>query len=106
MSIEQQITSRLQDELNPDYLEVHNESHQHNVPPNSETHFKVVVVSEEFAGLRRVARHQRIYKLLAEQLAGPVHALAIHTYSGAEWKEQMQAPDSPECMGGSKKDTV
>ena len=105
MSIEQQIRTRLEEQLNPGFLEVLNESNNHNVPPNSETHFKVVVVSEEFAGLRRVARHQRIYQLLAEELAGPVHALAIHTYTGEEWKSQQQAPESPECLGGSKKDS-
>jgi BolA protein len=75
------------------------------VPPNSETHFKVVVVSAEFAGRGAVARHQLIYRLLADELAGPVHALALHTYTDAEWQRRAgAAPASPECLGGSHHD--
>lgn len=102
MTIQQEIETRLLRELTPSHLEVDNESHMHSVPPNSETHFRVVVVSEEFVALRRVARHQRVYQLLAEELEGPVHALALHTYSPQEWQERQSAPDSPDCMGGSK----
>ena len=101
MSVQQSIESILESSLNPVYLEVLNESHMHSVPANSETHFKVTAVSDQFEGKRPVARHQLIYGLLAEQLAGPVHALALHTYAPDEWKGE--APDSPNCMGGSKK---
>ena len=77
----------------------------HSVPPNSETHFKVIVVSLQFEGKRQVARHQLIYRLLAEELAGPVHALALHTYTAIEWQGRAQsAPESPQCLGGSKHD--
>ena len=103
MSIQSVIEQKLQTEFNPQQLEVTNESFMHNVPPGSETHFKVVLVSDAFAGKRPVARHQAVYKALAEELAGPVHALALHTYTGAEWQEAAQAaPDSPQCRGGSK----
>jgi len=75
----------------------------HSVPANSETHFRVVLVSEQFAGKRQVGRHQQVYGALSAQLAGPVHALALHTYTPEEWAERQQsAPDSPECLGGSK----
>ena len=87
MSIQQQIEERLRQLLAPTHLTVVNESHQHNVPANSETHFKVVAVSPAFQGKRQVARHQLIYGALAEQLAGPVHALAIHCYSEDEWQQ-------------------
>lgn len=101
MSIETIISAKLNQYFSPIQLEVVNESHMHSVPANSETHFKLVVVAEAFEGLRSVARHQLVYKLLAEELAGPVHALAIHTYSGSEWQQQANgAPDSPNCMGG------
>jgi BolA protein len=77
----------------------------HSVPENSETHFKLIAVSAQFDGKRNVARHQLIYKVLAEELAGPVHALAIHTYTSSEWQQRNAvAPESPECMGGSKAD--
>lgn len=100
MSVKESIESKLKAELGPEFLEVLNESHMHSVPPNSETHFKVTLVSQQFESKRSVARHQMVYKTLAEELAGPVHALAIHTYTPEEWPGQ--APDSPNCKGGSK----
>jgi BolA protein len=106
MSVQQSIETKLAAGLGPEYLQVLNESSQHNVPPNSETHFKVVIVSPEFEEKRKVARHQAVYGLLAEELAGPVHALALHTYSPDEWSErQAEAPQSPACLGGSKSET-
>lgn len=87
--------------LSPVHIEVINESHMHSVPENSETHFKVVLVSGEFDGQRAVKRHQRIYGLLETELAGPVHALALHLYSPNEWEGE--SPDSPNCMGGNGK---
>jgi BolA protein len=105
MSVQQQIADKLQRAFAPEHLEVLNESHMHSVPPNSETHFKVVIVTPEFTGKRQVARHQLIYALLAEELAGPVHALALHTYTAPEWQQRAgAAPASPECLGGSKHD--
>ncbi|RLT97336.1 BolA family protein [Ketobacter sp.] len=103
--VQQAIETKLHAELQPSLLEVVNESHMHSVPPNSETHFKVVVVSDLFSGKRSVARHQMIYKTLSEEVAGPVHALAIHTYTSEEWQQSGAAsPASPKCLGGSKAD--
>jgi BolA protein len=105
MSVESSIIEKLTAALSPSQLEVVNESYMHSVPVNSETHFKVVVVSPMFEGKRSVARHQMIYRCLNEELEGPVHALALHTYAEQEWAERIAgAPDSPECLGGSKQD--
>ena len=105
MSIQQTIHDKLSQQFSPEHLEVDNESHMHSVPPNSETHFRVVLVSAAFDGKRKVARHQQVYGLLGEELEGPVHALALHTYTPAEWQErQAEAPDSPDCLGGSKRE--
>lgn len=105
MLVQQQIEETLSQQFQPEQLEVVNESHMHSVPPNSETHFKVVIVTSEFEGKRQVGRHQAIYGALAEQLAGPVHALALHTYTPEEWGQRQQAaPASPDCLGGSKRD--
>ena len=103
MKIQSEIEQKLQVELTPSHLQVVNESHMHSVPANSETHFKVVIASEQFAGKRQVQRHQAIYAILADELAGAVHALALHTYTPQEWAESGQIPYSPECMGGSKR---
>jgi BolA protein len=47
-AVEQTIQKKLKDALNPVHLDIYNESYMHNVPPGSETHFKVVVVSDKF----------------------------------------------------------
>lgn len=105
MLVQRQIEEKLSGAMPLVHIEVVNESHMHSVPPNSETHFKVVLVSPEFAGKRPVARHQLIYRLLADELANGVHALALHTYTDTEWQQRAgSAPDSPECLGGSKHD--
>jgi BolA protein len=102
--MQQQIQEKLA-ALTPLHLEVVNESFMHSVPPGSETHFKVVLVSPQFDGKRQVARHQTIYRLLAAELAGGVHALALHTYTQDEWRARAESvPDSPTCLGGSKHD--
>ena len=103
MTVETDITEKLTSSLQPSHLEVINESHMHNVPPGSESHFKVVIVSDQFNGKMLVARHRMINKALAEELAGPIHALALHTMTPGEWSEKGgEAPSSPPCMGGSK----
>ncbi|SHE65712.1 transcriptional regulator, BolA protein family [Modicisalibacter ilicicola DSM 19980] len=102
MSIQARIEEKLQ-ALEPDHLEVENESHMHNVPPNSETHFKVTLASSRFEGLMPVKRHQQVYALLAEELTGPVHALALHLYTPQEWTaREGGSPDSPNCRGGGR----
>jgi BolA protein len=107
MIVQQSIEAKLRDGLSPGYLAILNESHMHSVPANSETHFKVVVVSDAFAGKSRVARHQAVNRLLAEELAGPVHALSIQAHTPGEWTARGGAvPDSPECLGGGKAGTA
>ena len=100
--VEKIICEKLDKDLWPEVLEVTNESFMHSVPPNSETHFKAVVVSSFFTSKRQVQRHQLIYKILAHELAGGVHALALHTYSPVEWSDRAkEVPDSPNCLGAS-----
>lgn len=102
MTVQQEIEKRLGAEFAPEYVEVENESHQHSVPAKSETHFRVVLVSGEFEGRPRVARHQQVYAVLAALLEGPVHALALHTYTPNEWEQRSaESPASPACLGGS-----
>lgn len=89
--------------LGPLHLEVVDESHRHSVPEGAQSHFKVLVVSERFAGLGPVARHRLVNGLLKGEFDGGLHALALHTRAPAEWHESGgAAPDSPPCRGGSK----
>ncbi len=102
--IENQIHTKLTQGFQPQHLEVLNESHMHSVPPGSETHFKVTLVSPQFEGKRQVQRHQAIYGCLADELKSGVHALALHTFSPSEWRINNEVPASPQCLGGSKHD--
>ena len=105
MKLQTRIEEKLKEGLPLEHMAVSNESHMHAVPPNSETHFKLVLVSPAFEGKRQVARHQQVYALLAEEMKAGVHALALHTYTPSEWNQaDTQAPSSPQCMGGSKHD--
>ncbi len=96
MSMQQRIEQAL-GALHPDHLQVLDESHMHS--RGLETHYKVVLVSEQFVGLSRVKRQQMVYATLGE-LMGQFHALAQHTYTPEEWAAVGAAPASPTCAGG------
>lgn len=103
MTVQATIEQKLAKDFNPLHLEVINESSNHNVPEGSESHFKVVVVSPVFSGKNLLARHRLINATLADELKNSIHALAIHTYTEDEWKEESNgAPMSPPCLGGGK----
>lgn len=101
--IEAAIRTKLQVAFEPVELRVLNESHMHSVPPNSETHFKVVVVGAAFEGKSLVMRHRAVNKALAAELSAGLHALSIEALTPTQWTEREGAVmDSPECRGGSK----
>ena len=103
MNMQQHIYQKLRDSLEPSFIDVINESHLHNTPPDSQSHFKVIIVCDAFNDKMPVKRHQLIYGLLAEELRQQVHALALHTYTNEEWQERSEsAPATPDCRGGSK----
>lgn len=98
--VEAAIRSKLEAALQLEYITIENESDQHSGPAGRESHFKLTLVSEDFSGLLPVKRHQKIYALLVEEMADPVHALALHLYSPKEWQAKgEQRPNSPDCLG-------
>lgn len=104
MSIEARITAKLSVAFTPAALVVDNQSDQHSGPPGRETHFKVVVVSDKFAGQGLVQRHRAVNATLAEELRAGVHALAIEALTPEQWKARGGAiAESPPCLGGSKR---
>ncbi len=104
MDIQGNIEQKLLSQFSPAHLSVENESHQHNVPTGAETHFKVVLVTDEFQGKRLLARHRAVNAVLKEELAEHIHALALHTYTPDEWQGLYgKSPDSPDCLGGMKR---
>jgi len=105
MNVQQIIEQKLAQGIDALHLEVINESGQHNVPKGSESHFKVVLVSNEFEGKSLVAQHRAVYELLGDELRARVHALALHTYTERSWREsQGAAPMSPPCLGGKSRE--
>lgn len=95
------ITAKLTKDLDPTFVQVMNESFMHNVPRGSETHFKVVVVSDRFSGVPLVDRHRMVHSCLQAELAGPVHALAIVAKTPEQWAKQAgPVESSPSCRGG------
>lgn len=101
-AVEQEIHDLLVDAFAPVELQVINESSGHNVPPGSETHFKVVIVSERFEGDGLVAKHRKVHGALAAPLEAGVHALSIVAHTPAQWSEKGGViPASPPCRGGA-----
>ncbi len=102
MHVKETIEAKLQS-LQPEFFEVVNESHRHNVPDGSESHFKITIVSDEFKGKNLLARHRVINHILAEELAHIIHALTLHTMTIEEWFEKSgKTNNSPPCLGGSE----
>lgn len=103
MQVQERIHKKLVDAFAPDYIELINESYKHSVPANSETHFKLSLVSKQFAGVSKVKRHQKVYAVLADDLQNPIHALSLHLYTHSEWQALKEtSPETPNCLGGSK----
>ena len=102
-ALERTIRAKLEAATGAEVLEVLNESGMHNVPPDAETHFRVVVVSSRFEGTNRLQRHRAIHRALADELAGPVHALAVDALTPAEWRARDESRGlSPDCRGGAR----
>lgn len=88
MQVKTRITEKLSAALAPQSLDVEDESHRHEGHsghrPGGETHFRVHIVSEAFRGKSRIERHRMINQILSAELAGGVHALAIHANAPGE----------------------
>jgi len=109
MTIQETITTKLNNAFSPEHLEVINESFMHNVPEGSESHFKIIIVCDDFKDKMLITRHRLVNKVLQDELnkeqsEGGIHALALHTMTMEEWFKKGKAAESPECLGGSKSD--
>ena len=89
MTVAERIREKLEAAFQPERLAIANDSHLHaghhaGAQRGEETHFRVEIVAAAFAGENRVARQRRVYQILAEELAGPVHALQLSALTPAE----------------------
>ena len=96
MTIHKAIIEHLNIAFSVEHLYLENESSMHNVPPNSESHFKLVIVSNDFSDLSRVKRHQNIYTAL-KPVMEKIHALSIQAFTIEEYNKNPVILSSPEC---------
>ena len=92
MSIYTRITDKLHKELNIYKLQVEDQSHLHEghagFVEGGETHFKLIIVSDDFIHKNKLQRHKIIYKILEKEIAERIHALSIKAFTKEEYKDQ------------------
>lgn len=96
------IETKVSDAFDPTHIEVIDESYMHSVPDGAESHFRVLVVSQQFEGKTAVQRHQAVYATLADEVKNHIHALGLQTMTPSEWAADQARSTSPECLGGGK----
>ena len=96
MSAYESIINALNNQLTIEHMFLENESSMHNVPPNSETHFKLIIASDDFIKLSKVKRHQLIYQILSKVM-NQIHALSIQAFTIEEYKADPLIHSSPDC---------
>ena len=91
MHVQQKIKEKLEAAFAPDRLLIENDSHKHahhaamkGAANTGESHFTVTIIASAFAGRSRVDRQRMVYAVLAEELAGPIHALALKVAAPGE----------------------
>ena len=63
-----------------------------NVQTDGQGHYEALVIAGEFAGLRSLRRHQKVYATLGDRVGGEIHALALKTFTPEEWREKTRTP--------------
>ncbi|KAK7111843.1 bolA-like protein DDB_G0274169 [Littorina saxatilis] len=100
--METSMKKKLAEAFKPSVLQIVNESYMHNVPKGSETHFKVVIVSDAFEGVQLVQRHRKVNNVLEEEFGSGLHALSIVAKTPIQWEKSTQeVGQSPPCRGGA-----
>lgn len=88
MSAETRLRDKLMVALSPVRLDIINESEMHaghrSSPGTGESHFRILIVADAFAGKSRVDRHRMVNSALGEEVGGRIHALALSTYAPGE----------------------
>ena len=81
------LTSRLEEGLGPDHLEVVDDSHRHAGhagAADGRGHFTVLIVSQRFAGLGTLKRHKLVYEVVGDMMTTDIHALSIQALAPGE----------------------
>ena len=103
MTLQTVIESKLIDAFTPERLRIDNYSSRH-AGPATDSHYRVVIVSQAFEGSNSLKRQRAVYACLAQEMAGPLHALQMKCLTPSEY-EAAQGDltlKAPPCGGGKK----
>lgn len=105
MDREHRIKEILMKIFNPIFIELENESANHSVPKNSETHFKLILVTDQFEGKSRLDRQRSVNESLKDEFKNGLHALTQRLYTPQEWaySQTEKTFSSPACLKSVRK---
>lgn len=96
MNIRSEIHKSCSESLNLKLITIDNESHLHSSSKASNSHFKLLVVSDDFIDMSLIRRHKFIFKIL-DDVMKRIHALAIHAFTSEEYENNKLNLSSPDC---------
>ena len=103
MSRAQRLNDAISTALKPDLLQIEDESHGHRVPEGSQSHFKIIIVSNSFDSLTRVARYRLVHSIVDSEFKQGLHALTLSLFTPEEFaKSTNNVPKSPPCQHVNK----
>ncbi|MCW5197525.1 BolA family protein [Buchnera aphidicola] len=79
------IKKKIQKQIKVKYLKIYNTSFMHPKLKNNNSHFKIIIVSQDFLKINILRRHQIIYNILSKELKKVIHGIEIFTYTFKEW---------------------
>ena len=103
MSLQEIIELKLKQAFKPERLRIDNDSKRH-AGPATDSHFRLIIVANAFEGQRSVQRQRAVYACLADELAGPIHALQMKCLTPAEYQAANGEVTlkAPPCAGGHR----
>tara|TARA_B100001029_G_C15054331_1_gene453164 strand:- start:760 stop:1032 length:273 start_codon:yes stop_codon:yes gene_type:complete len=89
MQLIDKIKNRIIDHLSGAKVEIIDQSHQHSGHGDSDkgSHFNAIIISKDFSGLNLVQRHQKIYKILGQDMGSSIHAFSMKTFTPEEFDQ-------------------
>ncbi|CAL4323149.1 BolA family protein [Buchnera aphidicola] len=81
------IENKIKKKINVKYIKIYNISFMHK-SLNKDSHFQIIVVSNDFSKIKILRRHQIIYNILSQEIGKKIHGIEIFTYSNKEWKKK------------------
>ena len=95
MKVQNQIEAKVKETFAPSFLEIENESYKHSSGLGAESHFRMLVVSDFFADLKRIDRQRSVFKLLEQEMKS-IHALSLRLLTQNEWDGESFS--TPNCQ--------